>query len=130
MATGSFRFPMGRNVTTGIGLSPTAASSVNMLTVEMVIATTGPRNVMERTLAIRHATHISQGLMVVSDVLRTVSLTLQTASISHEEDPGHSSGILLVSFALVLNRMTVMQIKDQQQHCKQETQKGSVDKLD
>lgn len=34
MATGSFRFPMGRNVTTGIGLSPTAASVSHVIRVD------------------------------------------------------------------------------------------------
>jgi hypothetical protein len=34
VATGSFRSPMGRNVTTGIGLSPTAASVSHVIRVD------------------------------------------------------------------------------------------------
>lgn len=34
VATGSFRFPTGRNVTTGIGLSPTAASVSHVIRVD------------------------------------------------------------------------------------------------
>lgn len=84
---------------TGTELSPTAALSVNMPTVEMDTAMKGLRSVMEKTLDTRHVTHIFQGHTVTSSAPHTASSTPQTANTSLEEQSGLRSRILCVSFA-------------------------------